>query len=92
MVGAPPLVVTVKFVVEPAVPFGVVTAMGPVNAVAGTVAVICVELLITKDALTLLKATAEAEEKFVPVITTEDPTGPEGGAKLVMVGGWLFKM
>ena len=81
-----PLGVIVKFVSEVAVPPGVETEMGPVVAV-GTVAVICVGLLIVKAAPAPLNATSNAKEKFVPVITTEAPTWPDVGLNPEMVGG-----
>ena len=77
---------TTKFVLLVAVPAGLVTVMGPVVAPAGTVAVICVLLLTVKVAATLLKRTSVVPVKFVPVMVTEVPTGPEVGEKLVMVG------
>jgi len=70
-----------------AVPAGLVTVMGPVVAPAGTVAVICVALLTVKVAATPLKRTSVVPVKFVPVMVTEVPTGPDVGEKLVMVGG-----
>ncbi len=77
---------TVKLVVLVAVPPGAVTEIRPVVAPAGTVAVILVEELTTKDAVTLLKRTTVAPVKFVPVIVTEVPTRPEVGENEVMVG------
>jgi hypothetical protein len=77
---------TVKLVVLVAVPPGAVTEIRPVVAPAGTVAVILVEDFTTKDEVTLLNATAVAPVKFVPVIVTEVPTGPEVGENEVMVG------
>jgi hypothetical protein len=66
----------------------VVTEIVPVVAPVGTVAVICVELLTVKDVAEVpLNFVAVAPVKFVPVIVTEVPTTPEGGLKLVMVGG-----
>jgi len=76
----------VKLVVLVAVPPGAVTEICPVVAPAGTVALILVEEFTTKDAVTLLKRTAVAPVKFVPVIVTEVPAGPEVGENEVMVG------
>jgi hypothetical protein len=69
-----------------AVPTTVVTAIGPVVAPAGTVVEICVELLTVKAAARPLKVTEMAPKKFVPVIVTEVPNGPEVGLKEAMVG------
>ena len=76
---------TVKFALVMPVPFGVVTAIGPVVAPEGTVAVIC-EPLTLKAAFVPLKLTAVAPAKFVPLIVTDVPTPPEEGEKLVIVG------
>jgi hypothetical protein len=79
--------VTVKLVAEAAVPPGVVTRIKPVVEPDATVAVICVALFMVKDvAAVLLKDTAVAPVKLVPVMVTEVPTGPLVGVKLVMVG------
>ena len=89
LVGEKPVMVgaaSVKFVLLVAVPAGVVTAMGPVVAPAGTVAAICEGLLTLKAALVPLNLTAVAPVKFVPVIVTDAPTGPLVGVKLEMVG------
>ncbi len=75
-----------KLVVLVAVPPGAVTEIRPVVAPAGTVALILVEEFTTKDAVTLLNATAVAPVKFVPVIVTEVPTGPDVGENEVIVG------
>lgn len=70
-----------------AVPEGVVTVIGPVVAVAGTVAVICVEeTTVNVVALVPLNATAAAPFKLVPLIVTEAPTAPLLGEKPVSVG------
>jgi hypothetical protein len=76
----------VKFVELVAVPPGAVIEMGPVVAPTGMVAVIFVEEFTTKDAVTLLKRTAVAPVKFVPVIVTEVPACPEVGENEVIVG------
>ena len=77
---------TLKVEVLIAVPPCVTTLMVPVVAPVGTVAVIWVAELTKKLALTPLNLTAVTPEKFVPVINTEAPTGPEFGVKLVIVG------
>jgi hypothetical protein len=64
-----------------------VTVMGPVVAPEGTMA----ERLVLLVKVTLLEAlpvkeTVAFEAKFVPVMVTEVPTGPEVGEMLVMVG------
>jgi hypothetical protein len=84
IVGA--LAVTVKLLALVAVPSDVVTIIGPVVAPLGTVAVIDVDELTVKLALTPLKATAMVAVKFVPLIVTLVPTGPLVGLKLVIVG------
>jgi hypothetical protein len=86
IVGAP-AAVTVKFWALVPVPPGVVTLIFPVVAPEGTVAVICVSVLtVNVVAAVLLNVTAVAPVKLVPVITTEVPTGPLVGLKLVTVG------
>src|SRR5207248_208280 len=62
--------VTVKLAALAALPSGVVTAIGPLVAPPGTVAVIWVGELTTKLLATPLKATADTPRKLVPVITT----------------------
>ncbi len=53
----------------------------------GTTAVICVgELTVKLVALVFLNFTSVAPVKFVPVMTTEVPTGPEVGTNEVIVG------
>jgi hypothetical protein len=80
--------VTVKLLLEVAVPPGVVTEIGPVVAEEETVAVICVALLTVKEAAAIpLNLTAVAPVKFVPVMVTLVPLGPLVGVKLVTVGG-----
>src|SRR6266508_3677743 len=75
---------TVKLVEEDAVPLGVVTAMCPVVAPTGTVAVIWVSESTVNVALTSLKLTEVTLVKSVPVITTDVPTGPEVGVNEAM--------
>jgi hypothetical protein len=87
------VLLTVKLVVLVAEPAGVVTLIGPVVAVAGTVAVICVaEFTVNVVAATLLNVTAVAPVKFVPVIVTDVPTGPNVGVNDVIVGGGTVKL
>jgi len=78
--------VTVKLVADVAVPPGVVTEIGPVAAPAGTVAVIWVALITENVAALPLNATAVAPVRFVPLIVTAVPIGPDVGEKLVTVG------
>src|SRR5262245_39079545 len=80
--------VTVKFVELVAVPFGVVTRMGPVVAPVGTATVILVPPAFTAKpgAFTLLNETPVVPVKFVPLIVTDVPTGLRGGRKVVSVG------
>src|SRR5438552_8633288 len=78
---------TVKLLELLAVPPAVVTLIGPLEAPAGTVAVIAVAELTVKLALVPLNRTALAPVKLVPLMVTLVPTGPLAGVKLVMVGG-----
>src|SRR5438132_13218001 len=81
---------TTKFAALVAEPPGVVIVIGPVTAVAGTVATTWVLELTTKlAALTPANCTAVALSNLLPVIVTAVPAGPLVGMKLVMVGGWL---
>ncbi len=75
-----------KLAVLVAVPPGVVTVIFPVVAVAGTVAVICVAEFTVNVAVTPLNLTEVAPVKFVPVIVTFLPTGPNVGVNEVIVG------
>src|SRR5262249_28846953 len=59
-----------------AVPPGVVTAIGPLEADDGTVAVSCVSELNVNAAVAPLNVTDVAPVKPVPVIVTDVPTGP----------------
>ena len=73
--------ITVKRVVVTTGPLpGVVTAMGPVVAPAGTVVVIVPEGSTVNVAATPLNETAVAPVKVVPVIVTTVPVGPKVGA------------
>jgi hypothetical protein len=93
LVGAKPLIVggdavTVKEAALVAVPPGVVTAIAPVVAPAGTFAMTCDEFLTTTLVLvTPLKLTLVVPVvKLVPLIVTDVPVGPVAGEKLEMVG------
>jgi len=80
-------VITVKFDALVAVPEGVVTAIGPVTAASGTVAVICVsESTVNVVAATPPNETAVAPVNPAPVIVTTVPGLPLVGEKLVMHG------
>ena len=88
LVGVKPVTerVTVKFVALVAVPDGVVTVMRPVLAPSGTVAVMCVCESTVKPAARPLNLTEVAPVRFVPVMPTEVPVGPEAGENPEMVG------
>src|SRR5207244_2226465 len=92
IVGGAAVVVTVKLVPLVAVPPGVVTRIGPVVAPAGTSARIEVAESTMKPALTVLKVTAVAPVKLVPVIVTIVPAGPLVGEKLVIVGAGTVEL
>jgi hypothetical protein len=82
---------TVKLVKLDPVPPGAVTLIGPVVAPVGTVAVICVaEFTVKVVAFTLLKLTAVAPVKLVPVSVTTVATGPHVGENDVTVGQVLL--
>jgi hypothetical protein len=87
IVGAPAAVVTLKPWELQSLPPGVVTQIFPVVAPLGTVAVIFVEDFTVNVAETPWNVTLVAPVKFVPVIVTVVPTGPEVGEKEVIVGG-----
>ena len=78
--------VTVNFVRLVATPAGVLTTILPVTAPPGTVAVIIVAELRVNVVITPPNLTTVVPVKFVPLIATEVPTGPEVGVKLVIVG------
>lgn len=78
---------TVKLVVLVAVPPGLVTLTVPVVVPVATVAVIWVSEVMLKEAVLPLNRTAVTAVKLLPVITTDVPTRPRFGLKLVMVGG-----
>ena len=77
---------TVKVPAELVVPFGVVSAIFPVVAPAGTVAVICVALFTAKVEAVPLKVSEVVPVRCVPVITTLVPAVPDCGVKELMVG------
>jgi hypothetical protein len=77
---------TVKLVVLVAVPPGVVTAIGPVVALPGTVIVILTLELTVKGAVRPLSLTEVAPMKFVPLIVTGTPAPAPTGEKLLIVG------
>ena len=78
---------TVKAVALVAVPPGVVTAIFPVTAPVGTVAVTCVsEFTVGAIASTPPKVTFVVCARLTPVMVTTVPTGPLGGVKLVICG------
>jgi hypothetical protein len=85
----------VKFAALVAVPPGVVTEILPVVAPVGTVAVICVAestwnvvavVVLNFTELVVKLAPLTVPLKFVPVILTDVPTGPEAGVNEVIVG------
>ena len=69
------------------VPPGVVTAIGPAVASAGTTAVICAGEFTVKLAFMPLKVTAVAPLKFLPVMIIEAPTTPLAGMASMTGGG-----
>jgi hypothetical protein len=78
--------ITVKSVELEPVPTGLVTAILPLAARVGTMAVIRVLLSTLNVEEVPLKVTLLASAKLVPVIVTVAPSGPEVGVKLVTVG------
>jgi hypothetical protein len=79
-------VMTVKFALLTPLPAEFVTAMRPVCAPTGTVAVIRVEEFTVKVAPTPLNVTELIAVKFVPVIVTVVPAGPDVGVNDETVG------
>jgi len=77
---------TVNADADVAVPVPVVTAIGPLVAPAGTVALICDALSIVKLAVDPLKVTDDASAKFEPVIVTVVPAVPLAGEKPLIDG------
>ena len=63
-----------------------VTATGPVPAVAGTVKVICVSLTMTKGAPTPFRVTEVVPVRYWPVTVTVVPTSPEDGENPALAG------
>ena len=64
----------------------------PVTAPVGTVVVMLVAMLAVTTAVVLLNLTilfAGVVSKFVPVMVTDDPTGPLVGLKLLIAGGGI---
>jgi len=84
---------TVNALADVAEDSGLATVMGPLVVPAATVAVICVALFTVNPLAGVpLNATAVMPVRLVPVITTDVPTGPLVGTKLVMAGGiWIVK-
>jgi len=84
---------TVNALADVAEDAGLATVMGPLVVPAATVAVICVALFTVNPLAGVpLNATAVMPVRLVPVITTDVPTGPLVGTKLVMAGGiWIVK-
>jgi hypothetical protein len=80
--------VTLKFVELVAVPSGLATAIGPVVAPAGTVAVILCPLSIVNvaDVPSKLTLVTSGPLKLLPWIVTEVPTGPLVGENELIVG------
>ena len=87
IVGAP-VVVTVKFAGLVAVPSGLMTAIGPVVAPAGTVAVSFCGLSIVNvaDAPSKVTLVTSGPLKLLPWIVTEVPTDPLAGENEPIVG------
>ena len=77
---------TVKLALLVAVPPGVVRLIGPLEAPAGTVAVIWLSLLTEKAAVVPLNFTAVAPLRLLPLRVTLVPAGPLVGANDVSVG------
>jgi hypothetical protein len=86
IVGPAGACVTVNVDELVALPFGVVTPIGPVVAPDGTAAVICESEFTVKAAGVPLNPTAVAPVKPLPVIVTDVPTGPLEGEKPLIEG------
>ena len=80
---------TVKSVALVAVPAAVVTAMRPVVAPAGTVAVILTCVLVVMAAAVPLNVTDDAPARLAPLMVTLAPTAPVDGVKLVIRGATM---
>jgi hypothetical protein len=90
--GAKPVIVgaatTMNAFAEVADAAGDVTVIGPLVVPEATVAVICVALFtVNVPAGVPLNETAVTPVKLVPVMTTDVPTGPLVGVKLLIAGG-----
>ena len=79
--------VTVKAVAVWAWPLGVTISILPVVALTGTLTLISLALSLVMVAATPLKATLVAPARFVPLMVTVVPTGPEAGLNLFAAGG-----
>jgi hypothetical protein len=82
---------TVKFVVDIAVPPGVVMEIFPVTAPVGTVAVTWVSEFTVNVAATVPNFTALVCDRLCPVITTDVPTVPLVGLN-VLIEGVILKV
>jgi hypothetical protein len=80
---------TVKVSALVPVPVAVVTLIGPLTAVVGTVALIEVELITVKVLDTPPNLTDETATKVLPVIVTVAPAVPLAGVKLSTLGKTL---
>ena len=80
---------TVNGVELVAVPTGVVTVMGPVVALVGTVTEMEVPEVTTNVAAVPLNLTALAPVKLTPEIVTVVPGSPRTGVKPVIAGAWV---
>ena len=81
--------ITIKLSAVVTTPPGVFTVIFPVEAVAGTVAVIWVSEFTVKLADVAPKLTLVAPVKVIPVIVTVVPAGPVLGVKLLICGDTL---
>jgi hypothetical protein len=77
---------TVNAELEIAVPPDVTTVILPVSPFPNTTVIWVEELIVKLAAAVPPKLTAVAPVKFVPLITTEVPLGPDAGLKLVIDG------
>jgi hypothetical protein len=68
-------------------PSGVITLIFPVVALLGTFTLISVAVFVVMAPFAPLNVTLVAPERFVPLIVTTVPIGPEAGLNLVIVGG-----
>src|SRR5438445_227383 len=84
MTGAGPMARKVS--VETTVPAGLITVMGPLVALAGTVARICVGAVIVKAAGRLLNSTLVTPTKLNPSMVTGVLVAARAGEKSVMRG------